>query len=213
MCIRDSISSYRSRPHQQPFFTVLFHGRILSMENHFRDFLLGIFHPVIQFFACQPVNRHSLSVCICNPGAVIPVSYTHLDVYKRQATDGTCGFHLITHVTVGCGKVNCPQGKRRCPGVQPRRTASDENHIANYHGHHFYIISIERGTLTPPSANYLYHCNRRGAHCAPTVSLNGYGHSSMHRFHSHCGSTLCSPAITHLQMVKNGIMRSCRPAI
>ena len=30
-----------------------------------------------------------------------------------------------------------PQGKRRCPGVQPRRTASDENHIANYHGHHF----------------------------------------------------------------------------
>ena len=129
------------------------------------------------------------------------------------ATDGTCGFHLITHVTVGCGKVNCPQGKRRCPGVQPRRTASDENHIANYHGHHFYIISIERGTLTPPSANYLYHCNRRGAHCAPTVSLNGYGHSSMHRFHSHCGSTLCSPAITHLQMVKNGIMRSCRPAI
>ena len=110
-------------------------------------------------------------------------------------------------------KVNCPQGKRRCPGVQPRRTASDENHIANYHGHHFYIISIERGTLTPPSANYLYHCNRRGAHCAPTVSLNGYGHSSMHRFHSHCGSTLCSPAITHLQMVKNGIMRSCRPAI
>ena len=53
------------------------------------------------------------------------------------ATDGTCGFHLITHVTVGCGKVNCPQGKRRCPGVRPRRTASDENHIANCHGHHF----------------------------------------------------------------------------
>lgn len=110
-------------------------------------------------------------------------------------------------------KVNCPQGKRRCPGVRPRRTASDENHIANYHGHHFYIISIGRGTLTPPSVNYLYHCNRMGAHCAPTVSLNGYGHSSMHRFHSHCGSTLCSPAITHLQMAKNGGMRSCRPAI
>ena len=34
-------------------------------------------------------------------------------------------------------KVNCPKGKRGCPGVRPRRTASDENHIANYHGHHF----------------------------------------------------------------------------
>ena len=32
------------------------------------------------------------------------------------ATDGTCGFHLITHVTVGCGKVNCRKAREGAPG-------------------------------------------------------------------------------------------------
>ena len=30
---------------------------------------------------------------------------------------------ICTIYAVGCAKVNCPKGKRRCPGVRPRRTA------------------------------------------------------------------------------------------
>ena len=30
---------------------------------------------------------------------------------------------ICTIYAVGCAKVNCPRGKRRCPGVRPRRTA------------------------------------------------------------------------------------------
>ena len=40
----------------------------------------------------------------------------------RVATDGTCELYLMLGFTVGCGKVNCPKGKRRCPGMRPRRT-------------------------------------------------------------------------------------------
>ena len=32
------------------------------------------------------------------------------------ATDGTCEFHLITHVTVGCGKVNCRKAREGALG-------------------------------------------------------------------------------------------------
>ena len=31
-------------------------------------------------------------------------------------------------------KVNCPKGKRRCPGVRPRRTVSNDRHTRNRRG-------------------------------------------------------------------------------
>lgn len=49
-------------------------------------------------------------------------------------TDGTCEFYLITNVTVGCDKVNCPKGKRRCPRVRPRRAVSNDRHTRNRRG-------------------------------------------------------------------------------
>ena len=50
---------------------------------------------------------------------------------------------LPTNFTAGCAKVNCPKGKRRCPGIRPRRTV----------------------------VNHLHTPNRRGAQCAPRKCL------------------------------------------
>ncbi len=37
---------------------------------------------------------------------------TVLRDFFRVITDGTCGFHLMTDFTVGCGKVNCGNAAR-----------------------------------------------------------------------------------------------------
>ena len=42
----------------------------------------------------------------------------------RVTTDSSCGLHLSTNFTAGCGKVNCPSGQEKVPWGATRCTVS-----------------------------------------------------------------------------------------
>ena len=76
MCIRDSFSFILSQQHLKcGFYIQLYNASYLVINLSFSS---------CNFIIVLRNDASSKSVPLCHPGLSIAVSYTHLDVYKRQ---------------------------------------------------------------------------------------------------------------------------------
>ena len=74
--------------------------------------------------ACLSPPFRISQTAYCYTYRLLSAGATHLcrATLLRVVIDSSYGLRLSIIFTAGCGKVNCPKGKRKCPGVRPRRT-------------------------------------------------------------------------------------------